>query len=64
MVLRLAARSLVAPIIVLATSAAVFRVYTAPDRITQRLQTAKETCGQAGGTWTTDERGTPHCKRD
>lgn len=64
MVLRFAAKSLVAPVIVLATSAAGFRIYTAPDRITQRLQTARETCGQAGGTWTTDERGTPLCKRN
>lgn len=62
MVLRPHPGALVAPIIVLATAAALFRVYTAPDRIQKNHQTAKEVCEKAGGQWVT-ENGRPICSR-
>ena len=62
MVLRPHASALVAPVIVLATAAALFRVYTAPDRIQKQHQTAKEVCEKAGGHWVMDG-GRPICSR-
>ena len=64
MVLRLTATSIVVPIVVLAASAAMFRIYTAPERIQKRLEMAKEVCFKAGGQWTVDDRSAPICKRD
>ena len=62
MVLRANASALVAPVIVLATAAALFRVYTAPDRIQKQQQTAKEVCEKSGGQWV-NEGGRPICSR-
>jgi len=64
MVLRLTATSAVTPVIVLAAAAALFRVYTAPERIHKRLETAKQVCDQSGGQWVVDDRRAPFCKRD
>jgi hypothetical protein len=64
MVMRLTTTALVISVIVLAASSALFRVYTAPDRIQQRLETARQVCDKAGGLWTVDERKAPICKRD
>jgi hypothetical protein len=62
MVLRPNAGALVAPVILLATAAALFRVYTAPDRIQQHQKTAKEVCEKSGGQWLS-EAGRPICSR-
>jgi len=62
MVLRANASALVVPVIVLATAAALFRVYTAPDRIQKQQQTAKEVCEKSGGQWVI-EGGRPICSR-
>lgn len=35
----------------LAVAAAAHRIYTAPERILKRLETAKATCLSAGGQW-------------
>ena len=64
MVLRLTATSAITPIIVLAAAAALFRVYTAPERIQKRLQTAKEVCDKSGGHWMVDPHSAPFCQRD
>ncbi len=64
MFLRLTTTGLVATVIVMAVSSALFRIYTAPDRIQQRLETARQVCDKAGGQWTFDERKAPICKRD
>lgn len=64
MFLRITTTGLVVAVIVMAASSALFRVYTAPDRIQQRLETAKQVCDKAGGRWTVDERKAPICKRD
>ena len=47
---------LVAAIIVLSISSALFRVSTAPDRIAERRATAQEVCAKSGGKWEGDGR--------
>lgn len=64
MVFRLTTTSLVTAVIVLAALSALFRVYTAPERIRKHLETAKQVCDKAGGQWTVDDRQAPICKRD
>jgi hypothetical protein len=54
--------TIVALIIVGAAVSAVFRVATAPDRIRERRDTAKEVCLKAGGEWVIAERKEV-CKR-
>lgn len=61
MVSRIATAAVVL-IVALAGAAAVFRIYTAPDRIEKRMKLAKETCMKAGGAWTLEGRE-PICKR-
>ena len=55
--------AVVAPIIVLAIAAALFRVYTAPERIQKRLTTAKEVCDQTGGRWVVNADRVAMCER-
>jgi acyl-coenzyme A synthetase/AMP-(fatty) acid ligase len=50
------ARYAVAVIVIGAIAAAVFRVSTAPDRVRQRLETARAVCVSSGGEWVTVER--------
>lgn len=64
MVLRLTTTNLVATVIVLAALSALFRVYTAPERIQKHLATARQVCDKSGGQWTVDDRNAPICKRD
>lgn len=47
---------LVAAIILLSISSALFRVSTAPDRIAERRATAQEVCAKSGGKWERDQR--------
>ncbi len=63
MVLRITS-GVVALIIVLGIAATVFRIYTAPDRIQQRLETAKTVCEQSGGHWVVGSSGRdPVCEK-
>jgi hypothetical protein len=62
MVWRPNAGALVAPVVLVATAAAMFRVYTAPDRIQQHQKAAKEVCEKSGGRWLS-EAGRPICSR-
>ena len=43
-------------VITLTVVATAFRVSTAPERIRQRLDTAKTTCIKAGGDWVNEGR--------
>jgi hypothetical protein len=63
MILRPNAGTMVAPVMLLATAAALFRVYTAPDRIEKHQLTAKEVCEKSGGQWVVDS-GRPVCFRN
>ena len=49
-------------VIVLSAGAAAFRVYTAPERIRMRLETARETCVKSGGQWVADTGRSMTCK--
>jgi hypothetical protein len=62
MILRPNASTMVAPVMLLATAAALFRVYTAPDRIQKQHRTAQEVCEKSGGQWVVDN-GRPICSR-
>lgn len=64
MPLRLTALNIVVPVILAALAAAAFRVYTAPERIQRRLETARETCIKLKAHWTVDERGAAVCRSD
>lgn len=64
MPLRLTASNIVAPVLLVALSAAAFRVYNAPERIRLRLETAREVCEKSGARWAVDDRGTGFCQRD
>lgn len=57
-------RALVLPIVLLAIAAALYRVYTAPERIEERLKTAQSVCEKSGGQWLTDADGRPICQRN
>lgn len=50
MKLKLAGAS-IAVVVLLTIAAAVFRVWTAPERIRMRLDAAKTTCLNGGGEW-------------
>jgi len=54
--------TIVALIIVGAAGSAMFRVATAPDRIKERRDTAKEVCVKSGGEWVGSGRDEV-CKR-
>jgi molybdopterin synthase catalytic subunit len=54
--------TIVAMIIVGAAVSAMFRVATAPDRIKERRNIAKEVCVKSGGEWVTAGRDEV-CKR-
>lgn len=54
--------AVIVPIILLATAAALFRVYTAPDRIQKGLKVAREVCERSGGLWVIDADRAPICK--
>ena len=43
--------AVVAAVIVLSVGSALFRVATAPERIAERRNTAKEVCVKSGGEW-------------
>ena len=43
--------AVVASVIVLSVGSALFRVATAPERIAERRNTAKEVCVKSGGEW-------------
>lgn len=43
--------ALVASVVALSVSSALFRVATAPERIAERRNTAKEVCVKSGGEW-------------
>jgi len=53
----------VALIIIGAAASAVFRVATAPDRIRERHDIAKEVCLKAGGEWVLGQNERKVCKR-
>ncbi|MFI4931127.1 MAG: hypothetical protein ACHP83_12860 [Burkholderiales bacterium] len=55
--------TIVALIIVGAAGSYVFRVATAPDRIRERLDIAREVCLKAGGEWVLGENERKVCKR-
>ena len=55
--------ALVAMIIVGAAVSAVFRVATAPERIRERREIAKEACLKAGGEWVMADDRREVCKR-
>ena len=55
--------AIVALIIIGAATSAVFRVATAPDRIRERREMAKEVCLKAGGEWVMAENRKELCKR-
>jgi len=55
--------TIVALILVGAVVAAAFRVFTAPDRIRDRHDTAKEVCLKAGGEWVLADDRRAICKR-
>jgi hypothetical protein len=55
--------TLVTLIIVGAAISAVFRVATAPDRIRERRDTAKEVCLKSGGEWVMGDNRKEVCKR-
>ena len=55
--------TIVALIIVGAAVSAVFRVATAPDRIRERRDMAKEVCLKADGEWVIAESKKEVCKR-
>ena len=55
--------TIVALIIVGGTVSYVFRVATAPDRIRERRDIAKEVCLKAGGEWVIAESKKEVCKR-
>ena len=63
MVIRITS-AVVVLIIVLATAATLLRVYTAPERIQKRLETAKAVCKESGGLWTFDAERNPICSRN
>lgn len=52
----------VASVIVLSVSSALFRVATAPERIEERRTTAREVCVKSGGEWVRQGRD-EICKR-
>ncbi len=43
--------AVVASVIALSVGSALFRVATAPERIAERRNTAKEVCAKSGGEW-------------
>jgi hypothetical protein len=49
--LRLNASVVIAAVVVLTIGATVFRVWTAPERIRLRLDSAKASCLNTGGEW-------------
>lgn len=55
--------SIVALIIIAAAVSAAFRVATAPDRIRDRRDMAKEVCLKSGGEWVVSEDRREVCKR-
>jgi len=55
--------TIVALIVVAAAVSAAFRVATAPDRIRDRRDMAKEVCLKAGGEWVVAEDRREVCKR-
>jgi len=55
--------TIVTLIIVGAAVSAVFRVATAPDRIRERRDVAKEACQKAGGEWVVAANRREVCKR-
>lgn len=55
--------AIVALIIVGAAVSAVFRVATAPERIRERRDIAKEVCLKSGGEWVVAEGRREVCKR-
>ena len=55
--------ALVVLIIIGAAVSAVFRVATAPDRIRERREIAKEVCLKAGGEWIRSDDRREVCKR-
>jgi hypothetical protein len=54
--------TIVTLIIVAAAISATFRIVTAPDRIRERRDTAREVCIKSGGEWVMASRGEV-CKR-
>ncbi|MCG3190686.1 MAG: hypothetical protein LKCHEGNO_03475 [Burkholderiaceae bacterium] len=54
---------IVALIVIGAAVSALFRVTTAPDRIRDRRDMAKEVCLKAGGEWVVAEDRREVCKR-
>ena len=55
--------TIVALIIIGAAISAVFRVATAPDRIRERREIAKEVCLKSGGEWVMADNRREVCKR-
>ncbi|HVO07445.1 MAG TPA: hypothetical protein VMT83_11705 [Burkholderiaceae bacterium] len=55
--------SIVALIVIGAAVSAAFRVATAPDRIRERREIAKEVCLKSGGAWVMAEDRHEVCKR-
>ncbi|HEX6019457.1 MAG TPA: hypothetical protein VFZ28_15280 [Burkholderiaceae bacterium] len=55
--------TIVALIVIAAAVSAAFRVATAPDRIRDRHDQAKEVCLKAGGEWVVAEDRPAVCKR-
>ena len=55
--------TIVALIIIGAAISAIFRVATAPDRIRERRDMAKEVCLKAGGEWVMANNSKEVCKR-
>jgi hypothetical protein len=55
--------TIVALIVIGAAVSAVFRVATAPDRIKERRDMAKEVCLKAGGEWVIADDRREVCKR-
>ena len=54
--------TIVTLIIIAAAMSAAFRIVTAPDRIRERREIAREVCLKAGGEWVMASRG-EECKR-
>lgn len=55
--------TIVALIVIAAAVSAVFRVATAPDRIRERRDIAREVCLKSGGEWVHGENSREVCKR-
>jgi len=55
--------TIVALIIIGAAVSAVFRVATAPERIRERREMAKEVCLKSGGEWVMGDNRREVCKR-